>query len=71
MYAGKPGGARAVARALHQLEGIPWWRVVRADGTLATPVAKRQAQKLAKEGVRVKGQRVVKGDVASKKRLSR
>jgi|APLak6261679142_1056127.scaffolds.fasta_scaffold00064_53 methylated-DNA-protein-cysteine methyltransferase-like protein len=51
LMAGKPGAARAVVRALHSLEGIPWWRVVRSDGTLAPAVKAEQAKKLAAEGV--------------------
>jgi len=39
LRAGRPGGARAVVRALHQLEDVPWWRVVRKGGTLAPEVA--------------------------------
>src|SRR5467141_212435 len=50
LRAGRPRGARAVVRALHQLDDVPWWRVVRADGTLAPQVAREQAQLLAAEG---------------------
>jgi len=50
LRAGKPGGARAVVRALHQLIDIPWWRVARHDGTLAPSVAHDQAQLLSSEG---------------------
>ena len=49
---GKPRGARAVVRALHVLDDVPWWRVIRADGTLAREVAHEQAQLLAAEKVR-------------------
>jgi len=60
--AGTPGAARAVVRALHGIHGagvqIPWWRVVRADRTLAAPVAARQAALLRREGVRVTGRRL-------------
>jgi methylated-DNA-protein-cysteine methyltransferase-like protein len=52
LRAGRPGGARAVVRALHQLDDIPWWRVVRSDGTLAPEVAREQGQLLAAEGHR-------------------
>jgi len=31
---------------------VPWWRVIRADGTLAREVAFEQAQLLAAERVR-------------------
>jgi len=50
LRAGRPGGARAVVRALHQLDDVPWWRVLRADGTLAPQVAREQGQLLAAEG---------------------
>jgi methylated-DNA-protein-cysteine methyltransferase related protein len=52
LRAGKPRGARAVVRALNQLDDVPWWRVIRSDGTLAPAVAREQAQLLAAEGVR-------------------
>ncbi len=51
--AGRPGGAKAVVRALNRLERIPWWRVVRSDGTLAPQVAVAQAKRLRQEGVHV------------------
>ena len=50
LRAGKPGGARAVVRALHHLADIPWWRVARHDGSLAPAVAHDQAQLLRQEG---------------------
>lgn len=56
--AGRPRGARAVARALRHLHGVPWWRVVRADRTLAPEVAEVQARHLAAEGVHVEGRRI-------------
>ncbi|MFL5377237.1 MAG: MGMT family protein [Myxococcales bacterium] len=52
LRAGKPRGARAVVRALHVLDDVPWWRVIRADGTLAREVAREQAQLLGAEGTR-------------------
>lgn len=58
MMAGKPGAARAVVRALHALNDAPWWRVVRADLTLAPAIATRQAKRLKTEGVSVIGRRV-------------
>src|SRR5256886_17624648 len=57
LRAGKPGGARAVVRALHQLDDVPWWRVVRKGGTLAPQVAPEQAQLLAAEGVKARAGR--------------
>ncbi len=52
LAAGRPGAARAVVRALHALEDLPWWRVLRSDGTLAPQVAAEQRRRLAQEGVR-------------------
>jgi methylated-DNA-protein-cysteine methyltransferase-like protein len=52
LRAGKPRGARAVVRALHALDDVPWWRVIRADGTLASAVAHEQSRLLAAEGAR-------------------
>ena len=52
--AGHPGAARAVGAAL--TGGIPWWRVVHADGSLAR--GEEQARRLRVEGVAVAGGRV-------------
>ena len=57
LRAGRPGGARAVVRALYQLDDAPWWRVVRSDGTLAPLVAREQGQLLAAEGHRARAGR--------------
>lgn len=54
LRAGRPGGARAVVAALHQIEGLPWWRVARHDGSLAPQVAREQAALLRQEGWRAK-----------------
>lgn len=51
--AGRPGAARAVGTLLGRSEGLPWWRVIRADGTL--PKAADQARRLQAEGVAVTG----------------
>ncbi len=56
--AGAPRGARAVVQALGRLKGLPWWRVIRSDGTLAEEVAAEQARRLRAEGVTVRGRRV-------------
>ena len=71
--AGRPGGARAVVRALRALDGLPWWRVIRADHTLAAEVAEDQARRLSQEGVTVTGRRVVTAQVdsASRRAMSR
>jgi len=52
LRAGRPGGARAVVRALHALDDVPWWRVCRAGGTLAPAVADEQEWMLRQEGWR-------------------
>jgi alkylated DNA nucleotide flippase Atl1 len=50
---------RQVGRILARETGtIPWYRVVRADGTLAGAVAVEQSRRLRAEGVVVTGQRV-------------
>ena len=57
--AGFPGRARAVGRFLARHGGgLPWWRVVRADGRLVAPDAPLQAALLAEEGVSVVDGRV-------------
>lgn len=54
--AGHPGAARAVGNLLASSDGLPWWRVVRADGSLAK--GDEQARRLRAEGVEVRGGRV-------------
>jgi alkylated DNA nucleotide flippase Atl1 len=52
-------GPRRVARALSSGGGaVPWYRVVRADGTAAEPVRVEQMARLAAEGVPLRGGRV-------------
>jgi alkylated DNA nucleotide flippase Atl1 len=52
-------GPRRVARALSSGGGaVPWFRVVRADGTAAEPVRVEQLALLAAEGVPVRNGRV-------------
>jgi len=67
--AGIPNGARTVARILHSSsasDGLPWWRIVRADGGIAlSPGAGLEEQRAAleAEGVRVdEGGRVDLGE---------
>jgi O-6-methylguanine DNA methyltransferase len=50
LRAGKPGAARAVVAALNAVDGLPWWRVARHDGTLAPQVAREQSTLLREEG---------------------
>lgn len=53
------GGPRQVARVMRELgAGVPWWRVLRADGSFAPEVAVRQGAQLLAEGVPVRGDRV-------------
>lgn len=59
--AGYPGAARGVGTVLRRSEGLPWWRVVRADGHLATPKVEEQTRRLEAEGVRVAAGRVRAG----------
>lgn len=47
--AGHPGAARAVVRVLRSLEDLPWWRVVRADGSVAPLMRSRQLPLLEAE----------------------
>ena len=52
-------GPRRVARALSSGGGaVPWFRVLRADGTAAEPVRARQLELLAAEGVPARDGRV-------------
>ncbi len=59
--AGAPGAARAVGNVLARSEGLPWWRVVAADGRLVPGHEAEQARRLATEGVVVRKGRVVSG----------
>jgi methylated-DNA-protein-cysteine methyltransferase-like protein len=56
--AGFKGAARAVGAVLSRSTGLPWWRVVRADGRLVSPKEDEQARLLSKEGVTVVDGRV-------------
>lgn len=52
-----PGAPRVAGAALHAAgEDVPWWRVVRADGSLAK--GERQAALLRDEGVPFRRHRV-------------
>jgi|SRR5438876_7935591 len=56
--AGHPGAARAVGNVLAAANGLPWWRVVTADGRLVRGHERKQTELLRAEGVRVLGGRV-------------
>lgn len=58
--AGFPRAARAVGTLLSRTSGLPWWRVVRADGRLASGKTEDQRRRLEKEGVTLVGGRVAK-----------
>jgi methylated-DNA-protein-cysteine methyltransferase related protein len=53
-----PGAPRAAGSALHACDdvGVPWHRIVRADGSLAK--GQRQRELLEREGVPFRGRRV-------------
>ena len=52
-----PGAPRFAGTVLHATdEGVPWWRIVRADGSLAKGA--RQRALLEAEGVPFRGERV-------------
>jgi alkylated DNA nucleotide flippase Atl1 len=53
-----PGAPRFAGTVLFAVDepDLPWWRVVRADGSLAKGV--RQRQRLTAEGVPFRGERV-------------
>ena len=58
--AGHPRAARAVGTVLATTLGLPWWRVVRADGRLGAHSRVEQARRLRREGVTVREDRVVR-----------
>ena len=49
--AGFPGAARGVGRVLATSEGLPWWRVVAANGRLVPGIEQEHARRLTEEGV--------------------
>src|SRR5947209_19973117 len=51
-----PRAPRLVGLVLSRTDGLPWHRVVRADGTL--PMGAKQRRLLRAEGVRLRGDRV-------------
>lgn len=57
--AGFPGAARAVGTLLARgVTDVPWWRVVRSDGTVVSRHPDEQIARLAAEGVTVVDGRV-------------
>lgn len=49
--AGAPGAARAVGNILRSSTGLPWWRIVAADGRLVPGAEQEHASRLRGEGV--------------------
>jgi len=57
-----PGAPRQAGRALsHAGDEVPWWRVVRSDGSLAKGEAQRR--RLIQEDVPMRGERVILREV--------
>jgi len=52
--AGYPRAARAVGNILATNLGLPWWRVVRANGELAAHSREEQARRLRREGITIR-----------------
>ena len=70
--AGFPGRSRAVGSLLAGTDlDLPWWRVVRSDGRLATDPAAGQAALLRAEGVTVRDGRVVDAPIGRFRRRDR
>lgn len=57
--AGRPGASRAVGHFLKHATGVPWWRVVAANGRLVPGNERRQQELLEREGAVVRNGRVV------------
>jgi methylated-DNA-protein-cysteine methyltransferase-like protein len=55
-----PGAPRFAGMVLHHWHppDVPWWRVVRADGSIATRPPERQRALLEAEGVPFRGEKV-------------
>ena len=56
--AGYPGAARAVGNLLRNTPGLPWWRVVAANGRLVPGGEPDHASRLRSEGVPVRNGKV-------------
>ncbi|MCG7422545.1 MGMT family protein [Micrococcus porci] len=55
------GGPRQAGRAMAESEpGTPWWRVVRADGSLPEPLRRQARERWAAEGTPVRGSGTVR-----------
>jgi methylated-DNA-protein-cysteine methyltransferase-like protein len=51
LLAGRRGAARAVGQVLSRSQGLPWWRVVAANGRLVPGLEIQHAQRLLEEGL--------------------
>jgi methylated-DNA-protein-cysteine methyltransferase related protein len=79
VLAGLPGRARLIGKVMARIGSrLPWWRVLRADRTMAEQVRLEQAKRLRGEGVKVhEGGRVARsaflpiGDEALHRRIRR
>jgi methylated-DNA-protein-cysteine methyltransferase-like protein len=58
--AGYPRAARAVGNVLARGTGLPWWRVIRATGELVAHSGEEQARRLRREGLTIRGGRVIR-----------
>jgi methylated-DNA-protein-cysteine methyltransferase-like protein len=59
--AGKPSAARAAGSVLASAgDALPWWRVVYSSGQLPPCNPSLQAERLADEGVQLRGFRVIR-----------
>ena len=66
--AGFPGAARAVGNLLRTSDGLPWWRVVTASGSLVPAGAHEQRRRLSAEGIGFTAAgKVVRGHLAPKR----
>ena len=62
--AGRPNAARAAGAVLaNSADTLPWWRVVYGDGHLPPCNPGLQAERLADEGVEVRGFRVIRAPI--------
>ena len=66
--AGHPGAARAVGNVLRNGDGLPWWRVIGANGRLVPGHELEHARRLRAEGVTVADGRVPRPRVAARRR---
>jgi methylated-DNA-protein-cysteine methyltransferase-like protein len=58
--AGYPGAARAVGNVLRDIDDVPWWRVVAANGRVNPHGVGEATRRLTGEGVEVRDGRVVR-----------